>query len=338
MHHTIYFIKHSLITKPYGVKVNQTKTMSNNIINSAFNGLQVNDLANAEAVAQLLDKYQLRWSVSKQPLFLAGEIETPYYAIVREDNNAVFQTCKDSYAPFQNSELAELLIRISQQGGYEIHSGGMFNGGAKVYLQLASGNAITDIGENRSKVNGFISGINGHDGTTSLKWGSVNFTICCKNTFALAKRSLQNTLKHTTSMQKKIDLYLQDIGAVIKEEKSLFDTYIKLAEIQVDKKSIAKIVKSVTDVDVDLNKEKAEEIYSTYQINRTNELLSSISKEMHSKGNTMWGLFSGVTHYTSHVMPVQKRDNARLESKYTGTALRIDNDVLQLITKEYNLN
>lgn len=309
-----------------------------NIISSAFDGLQVNDMANAQAVSELLEKYGLRWSVEKQPLYLKGDIETPYHAIVRTDTQQVFQTCKDSYVPYQNSELAELLIRISEQGGYKIHSGGEFNGGAKVYLQLESGNMITDIGENRSKVKGFISGINGHDGTCTLKWGSVNFTICCKNTFALAGRTLQNSAKHTNSMLRKVDSYLRDIGVIIQQEQNLFDTYLKFAEEPAARKSIAKIVRAVTDVDITMDKAEAEEKFSTYQLNRTNELMESIATEMNSKGQTMWGLFSGVTHYTSHVMPVQKRDNARMESKYTGTGRRIDNDVMQLIMQDMKLN
>jgi hypothetical protein len=37
-------------------------------------------------------------------------------------------------------------------------------------------------------------------------------------------------------------------------------------------------------------------------------------------------------------MPVAKRDNARLESKYVGSGLRIDNDVFEMLIKESNLN
>lgn len=310
-----------------------------NIISSAFDGIKVNDLANAQAVAELLDKYNLRWTVSKQPLYLADGVETPYFAVVRDgENQQVFQTCKDSYVPYQNSELAELLIRLAEQGGYKIHSGGEFNNGAKVYLQLESGNEISSIGANKSKVTGFISGINGHDGTTSVKWGAVNFTICCRNTFAMAKSSLQNTARHTNSMQRKIDSYLQDIGLVIKQEQSLFDTFIKLSENKVTQKDIVKVVKEITDVDIMLDEYEAESKYSTYQINRGKELLTSIQKEMSYKGETLWGLFSGVTHYTSHVMPVMKRDNARLESKYVGTGNRIDNQVLSLLTNGLGLN
>jgi light-regulated signal transduction histidine kinase (bacteriophytochrome) len=62
-------------------------------------------------------------------------------------------------------------------------------------------------------------------------------------------------------------------------------------------------------------------------------MLQSIGSEMSVKGETLWGLFSGVTHYTSHVMPTPKRENARLESKYVGNGGNIDNDVYESIVK-----
>lgn len=304
---------------------------ADNIISSAFSGLHQTE--NIELVSEILDRFGLRWSVSKQPLMLPDGTETPYMAVVRDDNNAVFTTCKEGYTPYQNSELAELLVRISDKTGYEIHSGGMFNGGGKVYIQLNTGNEIKGIGNNRTTVKGFVTGINGHDGTTSLKWGSVNFTICCQNTFAAAKGSLQNTARHTSAIHDRVETSIREIVSVTQVERSIFDTFIKLSEIPVTKDNIKAVVKSVTGVDVDTPRTKAEEIYSAYSVNRSGELLQSISSELLVKGETLWGLFSGVTHYTSHIMPTPKRDNARLESKYVGNGANIDNNVYEMVTK-----
>jgi len=304
---------------------------ADNIISSAFSGLHQTE--NIELVSTILDKFGLRWSVSKQPLMLPDGSETPYMAVVRDDNNAVFTTCKEGYTPYQNSELAELLVRISDKTGYEIHSGGMFNGGGKVYIQLNTGNEIKGIGNNKTTVKGFVTGINGHDGTTSLKWGSVNFTICCQNTFAAARGSLQNTARHTSAIHDRVETSIREIVSVTKVEQSIFDTFIKLSQIPVTKDNIKAVVKSVTGVDVDTPRSKAEEIYSAYSVNRSGELLQSISSELLVKGETLWGLFSGVTHYTSHVVPVPKRENARLESKYVGNGSNIDNNVYEMVTK-----
>jgi phage/plasmid-like protein (TIGR03299 family) len=306
---------------------------ADNILTSAFNGLQLSDPANAEKVASMLDQFGLRWSVSKQKLFLPSGQETQYHAVVRDDNNEVFVTCKDGYVPYQNSELAELLLRVSEKTGYTIHSGGEFNGGGKVYLQLNTGNEINGIGKNRTSVKGFITGINGHDGTTSLKWGAVNFTICCSNTFASARGKLQNSARHTASIHDRVERSLREIESVTMAEKTIFDQFIKLSEIPVTKQNIEAIVKGVTGVDINTPRSKAEEIYSAYSVNRSGELLTSIAKEIEQKGETLWGLFSGVTHYTSHVMPTSSKVNARLESKYVGGGADIDNNSFASILK-----
>lgn len=295
------------------------------LIGNAFSGIQVNDQANAEQVAEMLDRFGLRWTVSKQELLLPNGTPTGFYGVVKDSDDTVFTTCKEGYVPYQNSELAELLIRISEKTGYDIHSGGEFNGGGKVYIQLNTGNEIKGIGDNKTTVKGYVTGINGHDGTTSLKWGSVNFTICCQNTFAAAKGKLQNSARHTASIHSKVEQSIREIESVVMQEKSIFDNFIKLSEVQVTKENIAKVIKNVTGVDMSLTRSRAEEIYSTYAVNRAGELATSISKEIAQKGETLWGLFSGVTHYTSHVMPAPKRENARLESKYVGSGADIDN-------------
>lgn len=294
-----------------------------NFANQIINGLfTTQNPANQIAVDTMLDKFGLNWRVSKQELLLPNGIQSGFYGIVREDNDKVFTTCKDSYVPFQNSELAEMLIRISEKTGYSIHKGGSFNGGAKLYLQLESPNKISGIGKNRDEVKGYLTGINSHDGTTSLKWGETNITISCQNTFMSAMRDLKQSARHTASLHSKVEQSIQTLNSIVLEEQSLFDRFIKLSEIPVQKANIVKIVKNVTDVDITSN---GKEI-STYSKNRAEELLTAISGEMAQKGETLWGLFSGVTKYTSHLMPVPKRDNARLESLYVGSGYSINND------------
>lgn len=314
---------------------NQTN-FADTILNNVFAG--VADANNSDAVNTLLEQFGLNWTVSKQRLMLPNEKPTPFYGIVRDDKQITFATCKEAYEPFQNSELAEMLIRLSEKTGYEIHNGGMFNSGAKLYLQLESPNKITGIGNNRDTVNGFLTGINSHDGTTSLKWGETNITISCHNTFMAAMRAIKNSARHTQSIKDKVEDAIREINGVILSERSLFDTFIKLAEIPATKNHIVQVVKSITEVDTTLTKQQLEKDYTTYKLNRTGELLSAISIEMNEKGQTMWGLLSGVTNYTTHTMPVPNRDNARLESLYTGTGYSTNNAAFALVTDLAQVN
>jgi phage/plasmid-like protein (TIGR03299 family) len=290
-----------------------------------------NIFSDESLINEMLDTYGLNWKVSKLPLLLPNQKETGFFGIVRDDTQTTFSTCKDGYEPFQNYQLGELLLRVCEKTGYELHSGGKFNDGGKVYLQLKTGNTIEGLGKNGTTVEGFVTGINSHDGTTSLKWGAVNFTICCRNTFAYAQKELKNSARHTQSIHAKVEQSIMSINGIIEQEKSLFEKFITLSEISVKKANIGMIVNQVTGVDMNLGIAEAKEKYSGYALNRSQELLGSISTEMKSKGQTLWGLFSGVTHYTTHKMPISKKENARIESKYTGSALGIDNKALSSI-------
>jgi len=301
--------------------------VANEIINNVFDG--VNQIENSQSVNEMLDKFNLNWKVDKQPLLLPSGDETRYFGIVRTDTNVCLHACKGSYEPFQNSLLSEMLIRISGRTGYDIVGGGEFNGGGKVYMQLKSPNAIKNIGNNNDKVNGFLTGINSHDGTTALKWGVANTVISCKNTFMAAMKELKSSAKHTASIHRMVEIAIQQLEHIIQEEKTMFDKYIQLSETSVTRKNIARIVREVTDVDIE---SKSTDQYSTYQMNRSAELLQSINNEMKQKGETMWGLFNGVTYYTNHVMPVPKRENARTESIFVGSAYKINNDVYSLVS------
>ena len=49
------------------------------------------------------------------------------------------------------------------------------------------------------------------------------------------------------------------------------------------------------------------------------------------KGQTLWGLFSGVTKYTNRDLRTPNRDNATQESKLIGGANKLDNKVFNLL-------
>lgn len=304
---------------------------ADNLLNGLYSGYQNPETAIQSA--EILDRFGLNWTVEKTPLVLPDGHQTPFFGIVRTDTKQTFTTCKDSYVPFQNSELAEMLIRLSEKTGYKIHSGGLFNGGGKVYIQLESPNKIQGIGENRTTVNGYLTGLNSHDGTTALKWGETNITICCRNTFMSALKAVKNSARHTESIHGRVEAAIREIQGLVAAETSLFDTFIKLSEIPVKKENFAKVVNQVTGVDITLTGNEREGKYSTYQLNRTNELLQSISREIKQKGETLWGLFSGVTNYTTHVMPVPSRENARTESIYSGSAYSVNNEAFNLVSE-----
>jgi len=280
-----------------------------------------------ETSQDLLSKFKLNWQVEKQPLILPNGTDSGFFGIVRTDTNKTFATSKEGYQVFQNSELLELVNEAANNLGLSITKGGSFKEGGLVYLQLQTG-SINDIGENHDKINKYVSAMNSHDGSLSLKWGLTNITISCQNSFWSAVKEMKNSVRHTASMRVKIDEIMNQIQKVQKEEKTLFETFFKFAEVPVNQNHIKKAVNIVLNIDLEGGKKSD---LTPYQLNRLSDLSYSIKKELEQKGNTIWGLFSGVTNYTTHKMP--GGDVNRKQSKAIGNGFKIDNAVYSEFAK-----
>lgn len=282
-----------------------------------------------QATAELLDKFGLNWKVEKQPLILPSGKISGFEAIIREDTETVFSVCTPQYQPFQNQELLELVNEAAENVSLKVTKGGKFKDGALVYLQLDSG-SINGIGQNNDTLQKYITAMNSHNGSLSLKWGITNITISCQNTFWAATHEMRNSVKHTITMHSRVDALMNQIKNVQKAEKTLYEKFFKLAEIPTQKQHIEKVVKLVLDIDLNGGSQDI----STYKKNRLHDLSGAINKEMKQKGETLWGLFSGVTYYTTHLMSGDT--NSRMQSKAIGQGSSIDNDVfseLELVLK-----
>jgi hypothetical protein len=248
-------------------------------------------------VTEILNKTNLNWSVRKEQLYTGGGIIIPNaMGIVREDTNVAFsKPMTDSYYPFQNSELIELLDKVSGMTGLEIHKGGSFKDGARVYIQLKSG----DLRLGDDKVEGYLTGINSFDGSTSLAFGPSNITISCMNTFFAAFRDMETKIRHTKNMTIKIDDVCKALDGVLHEEKIMFDNIKKLSEVRLDDRIKEGVIRSLFEIKPEINLRDSEAI-SSRKMNQMSKFYIDLDGEVRQKGDNLWGLFSGVTKYTTH--------------------------------------
>ena len=73
-------------------------------------------------VEKFLTETNLNWRVNSEPIQTeSGLIINGYNALIREDTNDVLSVRTDSYFPYQNQELMELLFQVSRRvrGGLE---------------------------------------------------------------------------------------------------------------------------------------------------------------------------------------------------------------------------
>lgn len=254
---------------------------------------------------EILSKTNLNWSVRSEVLTTESGIALPdYKAIVRDDNNAVLGVHKAGYQAFQNDQLLELLYKVNQQTGMKVHTGGFFGGGKKVFIQLKS----NDLQIGNDTVRGFITGINSFDGSTNLGFGSSSLTVSCANTFYGVFKSLQNKVKHTKNMLVRIEDILQAIDQTLNEEKQLFDHIKRFSEIRMTQKDMDNVIRNLFNV----KKETSLTDYDALSTRLKNNIAAfkmAANTEIIDKGENLWGLFSGVTRFTTHNLSETKNNH-----------------------------
>jgi hypothetical protein len=272
-----------------------------------------------EQVKTLLDRTNLNWTVRQEELQTISGISVPNKkAIVRDDNNTIVGVHSDGYQPYQNHELMDLLHQVSGRTGLEIHRGGDFKGGGRIYVQL-KGN---DLKLGNDRIEGFLTGVNSFDGSTSLAFGHSNTTISCQNTFFRVMSGLQNKVRHTKSMSLKVEDICRRLDVVLEEEKETFRFITELSETRFDDLIKEKVTRKLFGIKPEINL-MDEDALSTRTRNNLSRFYIDLNGEIQGKGDNLWGLFSGVTKYTTH--SYSKNDNT--EAKMFGGIGQIEQEI-----------
>jgi hypothetical protein len=262
-------------------------------------------------VSQFLDRTNLNWKVRTEGLQTSSGIIIPdKVGIVREDDSTILGIHSNNYVPYQNDQMMELLFKVSQQTGLDVHRGGLFGGGRKVFVQLKS----NDLTLGTDRIEGFVTGINSFDGSTSLSFGPSSKTISCQNTFFGVYKDLDSKVRHTKNMELKIDDICRQIEGVVQEETNVFGSIVKMSETRFDDIIKDRVIKSLFNIDKNVDIKDVDSL-STVTQNKLSRFYIDLNGEIQGKGDNIWGLFSGVTKYTTHSMG--KGDNS--ENKMFGT-------------------
>tara|TARA_R110000824_G_scaffold14378_13_gene61251 strand:+ start:7021 stop:7893 length:873 start_codon:yes stop_codon:yes gene_type:complete len=275
---------------------------------------------------EILEQNGLNWNVVKEPLFYTGEQintfgvmgvmqkSTSYYGIVREDTGEVFTTCKEGYTPTQNETIIDTMQEIAGENDLEIIKAIPINEGRKIVIQMQRPDNTFSIGKEHTKQ--FIYAINGHDGSSSLKFGFMNEVLFCQNQFAWMSNSALSGYRHTESIQDKVKQLPSIINFADQEEK-IFD----LQQFSMHN-ATADLINDLVDY-LTITDKLAEKMHTRTK-NIRNDLESCIVSEVNRIGSTKWGLFNGVTRYTTHQKSSPKREYGKQESILIGSSSKMN--------------
>jgi len=280
-----------------------------------------------ERIQNVLESTNLNWTVRQEGIVTTSDLPIEKYnAIVRDDTNEVLSVMSDSYYPYQNHELIELLDRVSGLTGLEVVKGGNFKNGRRVFVQLKSDDLILG----NDKIEGYLTGINSFDGSTSLAFGPSNITISCMNTFFAAFREMDTKIRHTRNMTIKVDEVCRGLERLKDEEQHIFENIRQLSETRFDDVIKDRVTKALFNVKHDVNLNDDEQT-STQLKNKLSKFYVDLNGELQQKGDNLWGLFSGVTKYTTHSLSKGDNTEAKMFDVYGKREKQIFTDLVHLV-------
>jgi hypothetical protein len=289
-----------------------------------------------DRVKEILVANGLDFAIEKAPMFAldknGNQVASEYFGLINTKTNEVINTVKEGYTVSQNEEVVELVMRGIEPFGNDIQvtKGGSLNGGRKVFLQLAI-NGDGKVGHDTIKK--FITIVDSNDGSTGLSVGIGDLTMSCQNQFFKFYKSGQSKFRHTASLERRIKEIPFLIETALSESLRQIQIYNEFASTEVSRDLANKMVKHLLGFDkvytsVDTLAEK-----STRSINKMEAIYNAIEREMNSKGNTLWGLHSGITYYTTHELSAPKRDNGKVEILLQGNGYNLNQASLEFASQ-----
>lgn len=260
-------------------------------------------------------KMEIDWEVNREELTIRGE-KSKHYALTRSDNGQILSVCSEQYEPFYNMELVRLVERIENLSNFTCIGFEQFQKGKRIlaFLKDTKSSPLVDAVSDHYLIIG-----NSHDQSSKVFLGLSNFMHRCENQFSRALYDLR--IKHT----QRIELTDQDILLILEHYEKGKKKQMYLS------KEFSKVEMRENEVDEFLNHMFPEpEVKKSDSINepkslrhankRRHEMMESIQLEMKDLGKNAWGLFNGVTYYTSNRM---RRGNAGFGNT-NGTAQQLN--------------
>jgi len=311
---------------------------------------EIEALEISKKTIEILDNYGLNFKLAKCPLiglYNGENYNSNLFGILNLATNEIINSVKVGYGISQNDEIVELVNRGLD--GYEnlkIIRGGSLHGGRKIYLQLEiSGNSIVG----NDVIKKYVTVLSSNDGTASLSIGIGNETMSCENQFFHFYKKGNAKFRHTASLKQKMSEIPSLISLALSETIHMTNLYKSFEKTECSDNlvhgMVNNLVNNLTNYNKPLKKDDVEDL-STMAKNKMDSLYKNIYGEMlgdegnnnQPKGKNLWGLFSGVTRWTTHEKSVPKRAFGRQESIICGTNYRTNHKALELVLNELNIS
>jgi hypothetical protein len=233
----------------------------------------------------------LDWEVEERPIFdETGQPIDGYKHLINSKTDEVLHVCKSTFTPTKNEVLKEIALQLCEKGGFEIKGFASFKGGKRVMAYLTAPKLNGMLGLNVADY--MILG-NGNDGGSSFFTGLTNHVYRCSNMFSSTNKQIRIT--HTSGHENRINEAMNTVDLFFNARTGFYEQMEDFAQHTVGYSQRDEFANHV------LGLESGEEISKRMENNKE-RLLESINRETSELGTNLFGLFNGVTHYTTHTL------------------------------------
>lgn len=215
--------------------------------------------------------------------------------LYRSDNGMPLSVMKNSYTPTLNQHFMETTDELQRISGFKNCGYSELNGGAIVISHLK--NTQEDLFIGGHKIDDYLITGSSCDGKYAWFLGTTTVLLRCTNQFS--KMNQVQKVRHTKSSPKKIDELVRSLEVYFKGRQEMYQNFNRMQDYVVDDEIRDAAILYLLKLD---EQEIIEGNLSTRLMNRAETVAMALEHEMSDVGDSLWGLFNGMTYYTTHIL------------------------------------
>ena len=241
----------------------------------------------------------INWEIFADKVYRAHasgikKLITGYKALVRDDNDSELAIHKNSYKELSNGDFTKRVSGIQEVSGFSLEGYQELRGGNILLAFLK--NDVEEFKIDGNKIQDYLVIGNSHDGSSGFFLGTSTHFLRCENEFSRLKRFA--SIRHTAGADDRLEEFMHYFVQYVNNRQKLYTKFNQFGDVIVSEEVREQMALYVLSLH---KQEKLDELNDNQKI-KLATLRSCIDGEISDLGDNMWGLFNGITKYTTHHM------------------------------------
>lgn len=239
----------------------------------------------------LVQSFDFELQTQPAAFYHNGELRlsTKHQLITRSDTGQPLSVMSNNYVPMNTLDFQESTRKLSDIAGYPIIGYQEFNEGKVILSFLKNTEKTEAVG---MPIEDYIVIGSSVDGSRPFFVGTSTILIRCTNAFS--KINQIEKIRHTKSSPIKIEQLYSYFKNYLEEKNNLYHSFEDMIKVKVGDKERDEFAKFILTIP------NEEPEISTRRLNKLGELIDCIRIEQNDVGSNVFGLFQGVTKFTTH--------------------------------------